>query len=241
MLIDSIENKQKILANFLKIAEFEGFGEHALEQAIASSGIDSKFKNIIFENGCLDLIEFYIDEQNRALSEIINKTAGFQAWKVREKIKFCLYKLFENEEKNRLALARLRNFYFDIKNFKNGKNGPRPLYTAFKHVGKIADQIWILCGDKSTDFNYYTKRLTLSKIILKAFTIFIKDESLEKTKTCIDGEIEKVMQFEKFKLKMRNARKDLQEKSREFFVDEKGNFKSVKQIVKDLPFIRLFN
>ncbi len=63
MILDSVENKRKILQNFLKIAAFEGWGEATLDKAFELSQIDPKFKNLIFETGCLDLIEFYIVEQ----------------------------------------------------------------------------------------------------------------------------------------------------------------------------------
>lgn len=242
MILDSTENKQKILANFLKIAAFEGWSNATLSKACELSSIDAKFQNFIFEKGCLDLIEFYIEEQNHQLSQIIAKTTDFKSFKVREKIKFALYNLFENEAKHQLALQRLRAFYLDFKNFTTTENGPRPLFMAFKHVGKISDFIWFAIGDQSTDFNFYSKRLTLSKIILQTFTVFIKDEStdLNKTKKFIDLQIEKVMKFEKFKLKIKKLSNGLKEKSCEFFYDENGNIKTPNQVLHDLPFVRLF-
>ena len=242
MILDSAENKQKILSNFLDICAFEGWSNATLSKACELAEIDQKFLNLIFENGCLDLIEFYIAQQNRKLSEIIAATPDFASFKVREKIKFALYNLFESEKNNQLALQRLRNFYFDFKNFAGTEYGPRPLFMAFKHVGKISDFIWDAIGDKSTDFNFYTKRLTLSKIILQTFAVFVKDESvdLNVTKKFIDLQIEKVMKFEKFKAKIKNLSTDLKEKSCEFFHDEQGNIKTPRQVLSDLPFVRLF-
>lgn len=242
MILDSTENKRKILANFLEIAAFDGWSNATLSKACELSAIDPKFLNLIFENGCLDLIEFYIEEQNNKLAEKIAATAGFAGFKIREKIKFALYNLFENEKKHQLSLQRLRGFYFDLRNLSNSQYGPHPLIMAFKHVGKISDFIWAAIGDKSTDFNFYTKRLTLSKIILQTFGIFIKDEShnLNKTKNFIDLQIEKVMKFEKFKAQVKNFSSGLKEKSCEFFYDDAGNIKAPKQVLQDLPFIRLF-
>lgn len=243
MILDSLENKRKILANFLEICRFEGFNDHALSLAFTKSELDPKFRNLLFEKGVLSVVEFYIDQQILQLQAQIAKKSDFAALKIREKIKFTLYKLFENEAKNRLALERLQAFYFDVKNFTNVKNGPKPLFMAFKHATKIADAMWNLIGDKSTDFNYYSKRAVLAKIILQSFRVFIKDNSpnLQKTKENIDLQIEKVMQFEKFKVKIKTIKNDLKEKSKEIFMDEFGNPKTVKQIIKDLPFIRLFN
>ncbi len=242
MILDSLENKQKILVAFLEICPLEGFSDETLGKAFEKCEIDTKYQKLIFENGCFDLIFFYIDEKNRKLGQIIEKTANFKNFKIREKIRFALVNLFENEAKNKLVLTRLRNFYFDPKNFASIQYGPRPLFYAFRHVAKISDFIWTAIGDSSTDFNYYTKRLTLSKIILQVFAVFIKDDSanLQKTKEKIDAEIEKVMKFEKFKAKIKNISADLKEKSCNFFHDDNSQMKSAKQILRDLPFIRLF-
>jgi len=242
MILDSLENKRNILSHFLQICSFDGWSEDTLNSAMKLADIDQKFKNLIFENGCLDLIEFYIDEKNHQLQLAIDANPDFSHFKIRQKIKFALYTTFNAEKSNQLALQRLRNFYFDYKNLTNVKYGLRPISLAFKHVMKISDFIWKAIDDKSTDFNFYTKRLTLAKIILQTFNIFLKDKSpdLQKTKSFIDLQIEKVMQFEKFKFKIKNISADLKNKSSEFFYDECGKIKHPRQLLKSLPFLRLF-
>ena len=242
MILDSLENKRNILAKFLQLCPLEGWSEEVLTQAIIECKIEAKFKNLLFENGCLDLIQFYIEEKNRNLAQIIAAEPNFSSFKIRQKIKFALYNLFESEKENQLALQRLRNFYFNPKNFTTVKYGPKPLLMAFQHVGKIANFIWKEIGDKSTDFNFYTKRLTLSKIILQTFAVFVKDQSqnLQVTKNFIDLQIEKVMKFVKMKSQVKNFSANLCEKSGQFFHDESGNLKTPKQVFTSLPFVRLF-
>ena len=48
---------------------------------------------------------------------------------------------------------------------------PNLILGSNKILFKIADEIWFLSGDKSTDYNYYTKRIILMKIY--AFDIFL--------------------------------------------------------------------
>lgn len=249
MIIDDIENKRKILEKFFEICPFEGVSEATLEKAMDLCKIDAKFKNIIFENGVLDLIEFYIDENNQKLARIIENKPNFANFKIRDKIKFALYNLFELQKDHQLALQRVRNFYFDMRNFSincdntTEKYGAKPMIMAFKNAAKISDFIWKALNDQSTDFNYYTKRLTLSKIIIASFQTFVKDNTtnLDETKHFIDKQVEKVMKFEKFKAKMRDFTTNLKNHSGEFFINEKGEIKNLKEIVKNLPFIRLFN
>ena len=66
---------------------------------------------------------------------------------------------------------------------------------------KIADEIWFLAGDKSTDYNYYTKRIILMNIYALTFSFFVFDNSkdLEKTKKFLDKEISVVLNFGNFK------------------------------------------
>ncbi|MBU6139951.1 MAG: COQ9 family protein [Proteobacteria bacterium] len=228
MLLDSPETKEKILKEFLQIAVFDGWNKEALVKAAANCGIGENFLPLIFENGLLDLAEFYLQSQNEKSLEVLENLEGK---KIRDKIRLSLYARFEVEKENKIALQRLINFYFDPKNFTSFETGPRPIFQALKACYKIADFIWQNIGDQSTDFNYYTKRATLGKIIFRAIPLFLKNGNIN---NFIDAEIEKVMRFEKFKSA---AKKTLCQT----FFDESGSPRSPKELVKNLPFFRLFS
>ena len=238
MLLDSSENKEKILQHFLEIAAFEGWNKESLLKALEASNINAQHCNLIFENGLLDLNDFYMDLYNQKAVAIIE---NLDEKKIRDKIRALLYARFEVEEKNKIALQRLRNFYLNPKNLLNVEIGPRSLLYALKDCYKIADFMWSAIGDNSTDFNYYTKRATLAKIILRSFFVFLKDDSqnLQKTKNFIDAEIEKVMRFEKIKNKVKQFSNKGKETICQFIFDEKGSVKSAKDLIGNLPFIRL--
>ncbi len=241
MLLDSNQNKQQILDEFLKICPFDGWTNEALSKAFSNCGVDEKFSSLIFENGLLDLAEFYFSSQNEKALALIEKIENFHQKKIRDKIRFALYARFEVEKNHKIALQRLLNFYLDPKNFTSLKNGPKPLIQGFSICFKIADFIWKTLNDPSTDFNFYTKRLTLAKIIFRSLFVFLKDEdeSFSKTKKFIDLEIEKVMQFEKFKGRFKKFSSRSKKILCEFILDEKGSPKSPKEIIKNLPFFRL--
>jgi ubiquinone biosynthesis protein COQ9 len=242
MIFDSLETKQKVLSHFLEIAAFDGWSEETLKKSINACDIDDKFKNLIFENGCLDLIEFYIEQQNQQSAKMLAQNPDFKDLKIRDKIKSSLYFRFEVEAQNKVVLQRLINFYLDPKNFLSVERGPRPLIQSLKSCYKIADFIWYNIGDKSTDFNFYTKRLTLSKIILRSLFVFLKDDSenLEKTKNFIDLQIENVMKFEKRKTQFKAISKKIKNGALELVLDDSGTLKPPSKIFKNLPFIRLF-
>lgn len=234
MILDSNQTKEKILAEFLSICAFEGWSNETLLKAISNCKIEEKFLNLIFENGCISLAEFYIDFQNQKAAEELAKIENFHSQKIRDKIRFALYARFDVEKNNQLTLQRLANFYANPKNLKSFEVGFKPALQGVKSCFEISDFIWKEINDQSTDFNFYTKRLTLAKIILRSFLVFLKDESEEfnLTRKFIDGEIEKVMKFEKNKQKAKKI-------FTETFLNEKGSLKSPKEFVKDLPFFRL--
>ena len=82
---------------------------------------------------------------------------------------------------------------------------PNSILSANKILFKIADEIWFLAGDKSTDYNYYTKRIILMKIYAITFSFFVFDDSknLEKTKKFLDKEINIVLKFGNLKKKVK--------------------------------------
>lgn len=228
MLIDDVNNKRKILAKFLENAVFDGVNERVLEKSMQECGFDVKFKDLIFENGVLSLIDFQIEEIVSKMQENVKNQVDFVNFKVRDKIKFCLYDIFEQQEVQKDAVSRFREFYLSAK-------APYGI----KNALKFSDAIWIAIADKSTDFNYYSKRIILAKIIIRSFFVFIKSD-LDQVKTFIDQEIEKVMKFEKFKAKFKEfscKKADFGEKLAEFG----QKVKNPKDFVKNLPFIRLFN
>jgi len=243
VILDSVETKHRILAEFLPICSFDGWTKEAVLKAMNNCGISENFFNLIFENGCVDLAEFYIESQNQKSAEEIAKIDNFHSKKIRDKIRLSLYERFEVEETNKVVLQRLINFYLNPKNFTSFEVGSRPMIQGLKTSFKIADSIWTNIGDQSTDFNFYTKRLTLGKIIFRSLLIFVKDESADfaKTRSFIDSEIEKVMEFEKRKAKLKKVSVVAKKACGEFFLDEKGSLKSPKEIIKNLPFFRLIS
>jgi ubiquinone biosynthesis protein COQ9 len=234
VLLDSHETKEKILAEFLKICALEGWTQSAISQAVSNTGISEKFSDVIFENGVLEIAEFYVESQNKKLSKKIHEIENFHSQKIRDKIRLTLYARVELEKDNQIALQRLINFYLDLRNFTSFEVGAKPMIQGMRACFKISDLIWKEINDQSTDFNFYTKRLTLAKIILRTLFVFVKDDSQNfiKTKNFIDSQIAKVMKFEKYKMQAKKIVSTV-------FLNEEGVLKTPKEIIKNLPFFRL--
>lgn len=78
---------------------------------------------------------------------------------------------------------------------------PGNVLAAAKMGWRSADRMWRLAGDTATDFNHYTKRVTLSAVYASTLSVFINDDSegYADTRAFLDRRIDNVMQFEKIK------------------------------------------
>ena len=85
---------------------------------------------------------------------------------------------------------------------------PQHAATGSKLIWETSDRIWRALGDTSEDFNWYTKRMTLSGVYSATVLFWLGDDSEghEATWAFLDRRIDNVMQIEKFKAQMRNNR-----------------------------------
>ena len=245
MIIDSFENKEKILLSFLEIAGLNGWNENSLIMSFKKCEIEEKYLSIIFPNSLLSLNSFHIDYFNLLATKQISLIDNFNDLRIRDKIKEIVFQRFCLEKNHRLALKRLVNFYSNPKNLTQYGVGIKPISLALKSCYKIADNAWFSICDNTTDFNFYSKRLILAKVIMHCFFVFIKDEDdLNKTKDILENEIAKIMIFNKYKKNFKDyactQTEILKHHLEHFFINENSTPKSPKEILKSLPFIRLF-
>ena len=76
----------------------------------------------------------------------------------------------------------------------------------FKELFNIADEIWFLSGDRSTDMNYYSKRIILMNVYASVFSYFVFDKSknAHKTLNFLERKINFVLTFGKMKGKLQS-------------------------------------
>jgi ubiquinone biosynthesis protein COQ9 len=235
MLIDSPTNKQKILNHFLETCLLEGWSQKALELAFVKAEIDVKFLPFIFENGCVDIADFFIKTIDNKMQEA-SMELDFGKMKIRDKIKNLVKIRLKINQECRPQLQKLIHFYLHPKN----------IGFAFKNSYKAADLMWKIAGDNATDFNFYSKRIILAKIYIRVLLCFVKDQSenYQKTLDLLDNQIEKVIRFAAFKFKVKNRctqsvgvlkkTTEIKEKIKNDLLQNPKNF------IKKLPFFRLY-
>tara|TARA_B100000123_G_scaffold133996_1_gene98844 strand:- start:257 stop:853 length:597 start_codon:yes stop_codon:yes gene_type:complete len=190
-------NRNKILLRLLKnITEYED-----LDDALLSTLSQLKINQDKFYEIKQDLLPKGLSSLMKELNLIINQTidkeqkpSKFKNYKINEKIKYFVIRrlmVFQN-------LVDKRKFFKKILK-------PNLIVSSNKTLFKIADEIWFLAGDKSTDYNYYTKRIILMNIYAITFSFFVFDNSkdLERTKKFLDKEISAVLKFGNLKNKLK--------------------------------------
>lgn len=128
----------------------------------------------------------------------------FVEMRVSEKIKYCIM--------NRLKI--LNEYNIDYKHLFKFMLKPSNIIFSKTLLFKISDDIWNFSGDKSLDFNYYSKRLILMKIYFLSFKFWINDHSKknEKTNNFVDEQLKTTSKIGKYKFLFKEGLNNLRNK-----------------------------
>ena len=163
--IDKKKFLLKLLENFSSSSNLDDALLTTLSKFKISKDKIDEVRSEILPNGFKSLMI----EVNQIINERIRNEklpGNFKNFRTHEKVVFFVMRRLEifNEilDKYKFFKETLRPFVF--------LNTSRTLF-------EISDEIWFLSGDKSTDYNYYTKRFLLMKIYALTFSFFIFDRS----------------------------------------------------------------
>jgi ubiquinone biosynthesis protein COQ9 len=177
-------------------AVFDGWTRAAVDSAAAQLGVDPVQARLAIPKTQVGMIDLYIQEVDRAL-EAWFTPARLARMKIREKIRALVWRRLEimgpAREAVRRGLATLAM--------------PQNLPSAARIGWRSADVMWRLAGDTSTDFNHYTKRLTLGAVYGSTLLVWLDDhsEGWSETAAFLDRRIDDVMKFEKMKAEWRGS------------------------------------
>jgi ubiquinone biosynthesis protein COQ9 len=186
--------RTQLLKVALAHAPFEGWTQKTLAKAETDAGLPRGTAELVCPAGAVDLLDFWgLVSDESAVAAIGG--LDLQSLKVRQRVRAgVLARLAaigpEHREAARRAAARLA--LPDA-----GARGPRILWRA-------ADAIWRAIGDRSTDGNYYSKRVILAGVLASTFAIWIEGgDEQGRVEAFLDRRIDNVMAFEKAKAQAR--------------------------------------
>jgi ubiquinone biosynthesis protein COQ9 len=177
-------------------AVFDGWTDKAVDAAAGELGVDPAIARLAFPKGQLGKIDAFIAAVDTAMAAHFTPEV-IATLKIRERIRelvwFRLQAMGPAREAVRSALAILAMPQNAVKGLAIG--------------WRSADLMWRLAGDNSTDFNHYTKRLTLSALYAATLLAWLDDQSegWADTSAFLDRRIAAVMRFEQWKAGWRGS------------------------------------
>ncbi|MBL4802920.1 MAG: COQ9 family protein [Emcibacter sp.] len=173
---------------------FDGWSDRTLTHAAKDLDIDPGLGKLAFPGGASDMIDLLASQQDQKMRDACSEKT-MAALKIREKITRLVRTRIEAEEDIREATRRAVTY---LALPSHGATGLKILY-------RTVDAMWKTIHDPSTDFNFYTKRMTLSAVYTSTLLYWLNDESEDYKETWdfLDRRINNVMQFEKSKARIK--------------------------------------
>lgn len=164
MTIEKIQ-KELLFAALPHVA-FDGWTETALRAGAKDIGIDPALAANAFPGGAAALIRYFSDEIDR---QMVTELAALKlpTMSVRERVASAVRLRLAALEPHREAVRRGLGFFALP---QNTALGVACLY-------RTVDAIWFTIGDKSTDYNFYTKRLLLAGVYSSTVLFWLNDHS----------------------------------------------------------------
>ena len=185
--------KAKLLQAAKPHVVFDGWTEATFQAAINDTGIDPALAREACPRGPVDLALAFHAAGDAAMLELLG-TTDLEAMRYRDRVIFAVRTRLELIEDKELVRRGMTLFALP----QNAGLGAQAMW-------QTVDAIWRGLGDHSDDVNWYTKRMTLSAVYSATVLYWLGDcsEGNADTWAFLDRRIEDVMQFEKFKAKMR--------------------------------------
>ena len=186
--------KEAILTEALKEIPFCGFSDAALKTAGEKAGADPAQVKALFPSGAASLAEAFSHWADAAMEQRMKEAAPER---VRDRIACAVRSRIEVLAPHREATRRASAFLAL----------PQNASLATRLLFRTVDAMWRAAGDKTSDFNYYTKRALLAGVYGSSLLYWLSDssEGAAETWAFLDHRIDNVMSIQKVRGQMDRA------------------------------------
>ena len=186
-----MKSKQDKLANlFIQEVPKFGWSRETLLHCAKKQKLSTPNLALMFPSFEYDVLKYLI-AQNNSLVEKNYNSFNNSRLKTRDKIKTIMELKFDSNAYLKDALPEMLKFLLR----------PGNIFMSIKMLHQNSDFIWKLAGDKSNDFNYYSKRGLLSMVYLATLIYWLNDKSNKGIGTknfiskSVDGIVDGVSKF----------------------------------------------
>ena len=174
-------------------AAFDGWNEAAVRTAAEQRGVNPDAAVYAFSGGPIAMIAAWIGWVDQQMNAAL-PNEQLAAMKIRDRIRALVLARLDAMAPYKEALRRAQAIMAM----------PQNLPQSLKLGWHSADAMWRAAGDTATDYNHYTKRMTLGSIYAATLAVYVSDtsEGHGETKAFLERRIENIMQFEKAKARL---------------------------------------
>ena len=191
------KTKTKLLQSFLENVPFDGWSWETLYFSAVDTGLIKSKKlseiekgNIrnLFNNSLVNIIQEFNIYLDNEMKESFKKSKS-KNLRIPDKIKSQII----------LRLKAANKFKEAVRISLGMMALPKNSKIALDMLYKTCDIIWRDCGDKSTDFSFYTKRLILSGVYSSTLSYWLNESDFAKVEDFLQRRLNNVSNFGKIK------------------------------------------
>jgi len=191
------KTKTKLLLSFLENVPFDGWSWETLYLSAVDVGLTKSKKLSEIEKGNVR------DLFNNSLVNIIQEFNIYLDNEMKENFKKSKSKNFRIPDKIKSQIIlrlKVANKFKEAVRISLGMMAlPKNSKIALNMLYKTCDIIWRDCGDKSTDFSFYTKRLILSGVYSSTLSYWLNESDFAKVEDFLQRRLNNVSNFGKIK------------------------------------------
>ncbi len=190
------ELRDRLLEAALSHVVFDGWTDAALRRAARDIGVPMQAVRFAFPDGGTGLLDWFARRGDEDLAARLAKDRGSNL-RVRDAIARAVRLRLEAMSRHREAVRR----GFALLAL------PHNLPRAATQLYRTVDTIWAGLGDRSADFNFYTKRALLAGVYLSTLVYWLGDESEGQAETWafLERRIADVMTIQKLRGQMEQS------------------------------------
>lgn len=179
-----------LLHHILELVPFDGWSDYTLREAARRAGLSESEAIQAFGGGIRECVRYYFDQIDEQLKKQF-PPESLSGLRVPERIETLVMARYALMLPHREA----------VKSATSSNLLPWNVTGALKSLYNMTDTIWRLAGDQSTDYNFYTKRMTLAAVHVPTFLFWLNDNSanLEETRRFLKKKLSLVAEFGKRK------------------------------------------
>jgi ubiquinone biosynthesis protein COQ9 len=182
------ERKIFLFAEICKLLDQENWSTEIALQAEKKCNLDRNYHKLLFPGGLSQMVQEFENWLDTKMLDSLSKID--RPKKIREQIALAIETRIINIVPKNIVLHNSSFFLI-----------PTNILAGSESSCQTCDLIWKYAGDKSTDYNYYTKRGLLLPVYISAKAFYIADNSKdhEKTKEFIKNALDNIINIASFK------------------------------------------